>query len=155
MKTMKRFLCSSLLLLIMCLVCVPTTPTEAATPNPSPASSGYMLLPLVFDRTVSSVSTPVIARIKLPFPATAIAVSASCETADYSSTDETYKIDVLEGGTTILSAPINMLAADTVYEGTISDKTLADEGVLTVTLDVAGTTPSVTDVTVLLVLKRL
>lgn len=129
-------------------------PALAATTNPSPASPGYMVLPLVFDRTVAAVSTPVIARIKLPFAATVVSVSGSCETADYASTDEVYEIDVLEAGTTILSAPIGLAAADTVYDGTVSDAALADEAVITVALDVAGTTPSITDVTVLLVLKR-
>jgi hypothetical protein len=127
----------------------------AATANPLPTSPGYMVMPLVFDRNVAAVSTPVIARIKMPFPAKVVAVQASCETADYASTDETYKIDVLEGATSILSAPIDMVAADTIYSGTVSDSKVADEAVVTVTLDVAGTTPSVTDVTVLLVLKRL
>lgn len=142
------------MVLIAALVLVATMPAFAVT-NPPPGAAGYMVMPITFDRTVSAVSTPVIARVKLPFPAAVVAVQASCETADYASTDETYKIDVLEAGTTILSAPINMVAADTVYSGTVSDKKLADEAVLTITLDVAGTTPSVTDVTVLLVLKRL
>lgn len=149
---MKRF--SHLFVLLAVLLSM-VMPAMAATTNPSPASSGYMVVPIVFDRTVAAVSTPVIARIKLPFPAAVISVSGSCETADYTSTDETYKINVLEAGTTILSAPINMVAADTVYDGTVSDAALADEAVVTVTLDAAGTTPSITDVTVLLVLKRL
>ena len=152
---MKRFYGLLLLLPLFCLLCLPVSPAGAATTNPSPASSGYMVLPLIFDRTVSTASTPVIARLKMPFPATVVGVTASCETADYASTDETYKIDVLEAGTTILSAPISMVAADTVYAGTLADSALADESVVTVTLDVAGTTPSVTDVSVLLVLKRL
>lgn len=149
---MKR-LCSSALLLLVLLVWF--APAFAATANPVPGSTGVMVLPLVFDRTVAAVSTPTIARIKLPFPARVLSVSASTETADYASTDEVYTIDVLEAGTTILTAPIDMLAADTVYDGAIADATLADESVVTVALDVAGTTPSITDVTVLLVLKRL
>jgi len=144
---------SSLFVLLAMLLCL-AVPGFAATTNPSPGSAGYMVMPLVFDRTVAAVSTPVIARIKLPFPATVVSVSASCETADYTSTDEVYEIDVLEAGTTILSSAIDLAAADTVYDGTVSDAALADEAVVTVTLDAAGTTPSITDVTVLLVLKR-
>lgn len=144
-----------LLLFVLIFVMVFAVSVPAATTNPAPGSSGYMVIPLTFSRTVTTVSTPVIARIKLPFPAAVVAVQSSLETGDYASTDETYKVDVLEAGTSILSAPINMLAADTVYSGTVSDARLADEAVMTVTLDVAGTTPSVSDVTVLLVLKRL
>jgi len=151
MKRYLRNICSVATMLILLAM---TLPAFAVT-NPPPGAAGYMVMPVTFDRTISAVSTPVIARIKLPFPAAVVAVQASCETADYASTDETYKVDVLEAGTTILSAPINMVAADTVYSGTVTDKKLADEAVLTITLDVAGTTPSVTDVTVLLVLKRL
>jgi hypothetical protein len=150
---MKKLFTGSLLPLLILLTL--TLPAMAATVNPSPASSGYMVLPLTFDRTVTTVSSPVIARIKAPFPCAVVGVTASLETGDYASTDETYKVDVLEAGTTILSAPINMLAADTVYAGTLADTAIADEAVVTVVLDVAGTTPSVSDVTVLLVLKRL
>lgn len=150
-----KSLAAILLLAVLCLLCVPTPPASAATANPSPASSGYMMLPLTFDRAVTTVSAPVIARIKTPWPATVVGVTASCETADYASTDEHYKIDIKEGATSILSAPIDMVAADTVYDGTVSDTTLADEAVLTVILDVTGTTPSVEDVSVLLILKRL
>lgn len=127
----------------------------AATTNPSPASPGYMVLPVTFSRTISAVSTPVMARIKLPFPAAVVSVTASAETADYASTDEVYTVDVLEGATSILSSAITLVAADTVYQGTVSDEALADEAVLTLVLGVAGTTPSITDVTTTLVLKRL
>lgn len=149
---MKNFKGSSLLVIALLLLF--WAPAFAAVTNFAEAIPGIQTIPLVFDRTVSAVSTPVIARIKLPFKAQVLGVSASLETGDYASTDETYKIDVLEAGTTILSAPINMLAADTVYEGTLADTSIADEAVVTVTLDVAGTTPSVTDVTVLLTVRR-
>jgi hypothetical protein len=114
-----------------------------------------MVLPVTMNRAITAVSAPVIARIQLPYPATVVGVTASCETADYASTDEVYTIDVKEGATTILSAPIDLVAADTVYTGTLADTAIADEAVLTVILDVSGTTPSVEDVTVLLILKRL
>lgn len=144
-----------LLTAVLCLLCVPVPPASAATANPSPASPGYMAVPITMNRAVTTVSAPVIARIKAPWPATVIGVTASCETADYASTDEHYKIDIKEGASSILSAPIDMVAADTVYDGTLSDTTIADEAVLTVILDVSGTTPSVEDVSVLLLLKRL
>jgi len=143
------------LLIISCLLLALSGLGMAATTNPSPASPGYMVLPVVFSRTVAAVSTPVMARIKLPFPAQVVSVTTSCETADYTSTDEVYTVDVQEAGTSILSAAIGLAAADTVYQGTVTDAALADEAVLTVVLDVAGTTPSITDVTTLLVLKRL
>lgn len=146
---LKRFFLPLLLILALVL------PAQAATVNPSPGSPGYMMLPITMNRAVTTVSAPVIARFQVPYGFTVVGVTASCETADYASTDEAYKIDVKEGATSILSAPINMLAADTVYAGTLADTAIADEAVVTVILDVAGTTPSVEDVTVLLVLKRI
>lgn len=149
---MKHFKGSSILVIaLLLLFCAPAF---AAVTNYSEAIPGIQVVSVTMNRAVTTVSTPVIARIKLPFKAQVLGVSASLETGDYASTDETYKIDVLEAGTTILSAPINMLAADTVYEGTLADTSIADEAVVTVALDVAGTTPSVTDVTVLLTLRR-
>ena len=91
----------------------------------------------------------------ISFSFAAALAAASAETADYASTDEVYTVDVQEAGTTILSSAITLAAADTVYQGTVSDEALADEAVLTLVLGVAGTTPSITDVTTTLVLKRL
>ena len=110
-------------MLLAVLLLAPVT-AMAATTNPSPASPGYMVMPIVFDRTVAAASTVVMARIKVPFAYTVIGVTASCETADYASEDEVYTVDVQEAGTTILSSAINLAAADTVYDGTVSDTAL-------------------------------
>lgn len=144
-----------LVILMACMLLVPALSSLAATTNPSPASSGYMVMPITFSRTISAVSTPVMARIKVPFPAAVVSVTAAAETADYTSTDEVYTVDVLEGSTSILHSAIGLAAADTVYQGVVDDKSMADESVLTVVLSAAGTTPSITDVTTTLVLKRL
>lgn len=153
LKIEKLALFTTLLVLTMLLGW--GAPMHAATTNPSPASPGYMVMTIPFSRTVAAVSTPVMARIKLPFPAAVVSVSASAETADYASTDEVYSVDVQEAGTTILDDPIGIAQADTVYDGVLVDKALADEAVLTLVLSAAGTTPSITDVTTTLVLKRL
>jgi hypothetical protein len=129
-------------------------PAPAATTNYSESITGIQVIPVTFSRTVTTVSTPVIARLKFPFKAEVLSVVASAETTDLASTDEVYTIDVLEAGTTILSSGIVLAAADTVYQGTLADTHIADEAVVTVTLDVAGTTPSISDVTVLLTVRR-
>lgn len=143
------------IVLLLALFLVVAGGALAATTNPSPGSPGYMVMPITFSRTISAASTPVMARIKLPFPAAVVSVTAAAETADYTSTDEVYTVDVLEGATSILDAAIGLAAADTVYQGVVDDKALADESVLTLVLSAAGTTPSITDVTTTLVLKRL
>jgi hypothetical protein len=151
MKSFRWGLGALLLILIPLVLALPAL---AATANFSEVVTGIQVVPVTMNRAVTAVSAPVIARLQLPFKAQVLGVSSSCETADYASTDEVYTIDVLEAGTTILSAPIDMVAADTVYEGTLADTTIADEAVVTVVLDVSGTTPSVEDVTVLLTLRR-
>lgn len=143
------------LLMLLTMLLGVIAPMQAATTNPSPGSPGYMVIPVTFSRTVTAVSTVQMARLKMPFPAAVVSVTTSCETADYASTDEVYTVNVKEGATSILSSAITLTAADTVYQGTVSDAALTDEAVVTIELGVAGTTPSVTDVTTLLVLKRL
>lgn len=151
---MKHF-CSVFPLLFLLIFPIAFTPAFAATVNPSPASPGYMTIPITMNRAVTTVSAPVIARIKAPWPLAVVGITASLETGDFASTDEHYKIDVKEGATSILTTPLDLVAADTVYSAVVTDKAIADEAVLTVILDVTGTTPSVEDVTCLLVLKRL
>ncbi|MEX2372411.1 MAG: hypothetical protein WD800_01285, partial [Dehalococcoidia bacterium] len=68
-------------------------------------------------------------------------------------TTPTLTVDVLEGGVTVLSAPI-AVTAGTVAEGTITDANLADESTITVNLVITGTSPTWNDITVLLTLVR-
>lgn len=144
---MKKFLLTPLLLLAMAL------PALAATANPSPASSGYMVLPLSFDRQITATATPI--KFKLPFACQVVGVTASAVTLDKTTTDETYTVDVKEGSTSILSSAITLTAAGTFYDGTVSDDTLADESTISVVFTLGGTTPIMTDAMVTLVLKRL
>ena len=149
---MKRFnLCLAVLLVFLAALLL-VAPAMAGTTNPSPASPGYEVIPLFY--SYSTTATVTMERIKVPFPYHVVSVTASCESADYTDTDETYTVDVKEAGTSILSAPIGLAAAATVYDGTVSDAELADESILTVVLTVGGTTPSINGVDVLLVLKR-
>lgn len=143
---MKRFLLIPLLLLGMAL------PAMAATANPSPASSGYMVLPLSFDRQITATATPI--KFKVPFPCQVVGVTASAVTLDKTTTDETYTVDVKEGSTSILSSPISLAVAGTIYDGAVTDAAIADEATLSVTFTLGGTTPIMTDAMVLLVLKR-
>lgn len=147
MRNFKSSMLVFLLLLIM------AAPVFAATTNPGPGSAGYMVLPLTFDRTITATATPI--KFKLPFPATVVGVTASAVTLDTGDANETYTVDIKEGATSILSSAISLAAAGTIYDGTLSDTTIADEATLSVVFTLGGTTPSLTDATVLLVLKRL
>lgn len=141
-------LCCVLLLISLLL---PLGQSFAATANPSPASPGYMVLPLQISKQWTASTTAVV-RFKSPFPCAVVNVYATARASG--GTSPTLTVDVKEAGSTILSAPISVTAG-TVNEGTISDAALADEAVITVDLTIGGTSPTWDDITVVLVLKRL
>ena len=104
----------------------------------------YIILPLHVCRQITA-SVTAIFRFKMPAKATLIGVSASARASG--GTTPTLTVDLLETGVSVLSAPI-AVTAGAVAEGTITDKELADEAVMTVNLAVTGTTPTWDDITV-------
>jgi len=99
-----------------------------------------------------TATTANVARLTLPFKAQVLGISASARASG--GTTPTLTVDVLEGGTTILSAPV-AVTAGAVAEATVTDTTLADEAAITVTLTIGGTTPTWNDIVVLITLVRL
>lgn len=127
---------------------------EAATTNPSTASTGYWTLAIPLTGTTSggalgmgTLTNKV--RFKMPWPATLIGASAIYRTGG-STSGQT--VDVTEAGTSVLSTPI-VMNSTTVTEGTISDAAIADEAVIGITTVVTSTT-AVSDPTVQLIFKR-
>ncbi len=137
--------------MIMPMITMPG-PAHAAVTNYPEVVTGIQALPFHFSRVITATATPI--TFKLPFKAEVLGVSAHAKVLDTVDGNETYTVDVQEGGTTILSSAISLAAQDTVYEGTLSDTSLADESTITVVLTLGGTTPSLTDLTVLLTLRR-
>jgi len=150
-KWINSFTTMMLVMAMLALLCI--SPAMAATSNPSPASSGYIVMPLTFSRAITATATPI--KFRLPYPCTLISMTACAVTLDFTDTTETYTVDLQEGGTTVLSSAVSLAAAGTIYSATISDAALADEATMTLVLTLGGTTPSLTDLTVLLVLRRL
>ncbi len=107
-----------------------------------------MVLPFVLTGALSGGALTGVVKFNLPFKATLITVQASCRAL----TGGPPTVDLKLGGTSVLSAVITLTAAGTVYEGTISTSAITDEGAITI--DIATGT-SVTDTTIILVLKRL
>ena len=142
---MKRFRKILSVLMILTILMLPLA-AFAATPNPSPASPGYMVVPFHLSGSYAAAATGAV-KFNMPFPATLISVQASCR----ANTGTAPTIDVKLGGTSVLSSVITMTTGGTVYEGTISTSAITDEGVITIDLGV-GTT--CVDTTVILVLKR-
>lgn len=99
-----------------------------------------------------TATTAGVVKLTLPYKAKLIGVSATARASG--GTSPTLTVDVKEGGTTVLSAPIS-ITAGTVAEGTITDASLADEAAITVDLTIGGTSPTWNDITVLLTIVRL
>lgn len=125
--------------------------SQAATKNYPEVINGIQIVPITFSNTTSTV-TPV--TFRLPFKAQVIGVSCHARTIDLTTTDETYTVDIKEGGTSVLSSAISILAAGTIYEGTVSDSYIADEATVTTVVTLGGTTPILNDLTVLLTIRR-
>lgn len=122
----------------------------AATPNVAVGAGQVAVFPLHISGQYTA-TTASVARFALPFPCDALGVGASARASG--GTAPTLTVDVLEAGTTILSAPISVTAG-AFSEGTITDTALADEAAITVTLTIGGTSPTWNDITVLLTCAR-
>ncbi len=129
-----------------------TARATVSTTNPSPASPGYIVLPLTFSRTITATATPIV--FQLPYPCTLVSMTARGEVLDTSSGDETYTVDLKMGSTSVLNAALSLAAQATTYQASIKTSALTDESTMSVVLTLGGTTPSLTDCTVFLVLKR-
>lgn len=98
-----------------------------------------------------TATTAGVVRFKLPYAAKLVGVSATARASG--GTTPTLTVDVKEGGTTVLSAPVS-ITAGTVSEGTITDSLLADESTITADLTIGGTSPTWNDITLLLTVVR-
>ena len=132
------------------LMLTPTAPAQADTANISVATSGVMVVPLHLDGQFTTTTTAV-ARIKLPFKAKVLGISASARASG--GTTPTLTVDVKDDGTTMLSAPV-VITAGAVAEATLANTQIADESVLTVDLAITGTSPTWDDIDVLLTIVR-
>ena len=95
-----------------------------------------------------------IATFQMPMKATATEVSVCARDIDTVDTDETYTVDIEEAGTSILSSAISITADNTCVVGTISDSALADNAKIEVVLTLGGTTPTIDDLTILMMMEQ-
>ncbi len=94
-----------------------------------------------------------VATFQMPFSATLVEVSATARDIDTGDADETYTVDLEEGGTSVLSSAISIVADNTPVVGTVSDTAIADNAKMEVVLTLGGTTPTLDDLTVLIIFK--
>jgi len=125
-------------------------PALAATPNYSPATP-VVVLPFHISGQYTATTAGVV-KITLPFKAKLIGISATARASG--GTTPTLTVDLKQGASSVLSAPIS-ITAGTVAEGTITTSTLADESTITVDLTIGGTSPTWDDIMVLVTVARL
>jgi hypothetical protein len=128
----------------------PLAPAIAATPNVTPGAGQVVVIPLHLSQQYTASQTAV-ARFAMPFPAHVLGVGASARASG--GTSPTLTVDVLSGGTTILSAPF-AVTAGAYSEGTVTVAAIPDENAITVNLAIGGTTPTWNDITVLITVAR-
>lgn len=116
----------------------------AATQNYS--SINVELVPLQISGQWTATTASVV-KFAIPAKMKLIGVSATARASG--GTTPALTVDVLAGGTSVLSAPIS-ITAGTVAEGTITTSAIADESVVTVNLAITGTSPTWNDITVML-----
>ena len=122
----------------------------AATPNVAVGAGQVVVIPFLIAGQRTASQTAVV-RFAMPFPANVLGVSASARASG--GTTPTLTVDVLSGGTTILSAPI-AVTAGAVAEGTVSTAAIPDENAITVDTAITGTNPTWDDITILITVSR-
>lgn len=132
------------------------SPARAVTPN-IPLTAQEMVIPIQLSGTYTATSVAV-AKFKLPFRAYVLGVSATAQSS--AGTTPTLTVDVLDAGTSILSAPL-AVTAGAVTEGNVAAGNLAtpelpDESLVSVNLAIGGSgeTLGFNNITVLITLAR-
>lgn len=125
-------------------------PADAVTPNYSTAIPGVVVVPVHLSGQYTADVTAV-AKIKLPFRAQIVGVSATARASG--GTTPTLTVDVQDDGVTVLTAPV-AITAGAVAEAALATATIADESIVTIDLAITGTTPTWDDIDVLLTLIR-
>jgi hypothetical protein len=123
---------------------------RAATPN-YPLGTGVEMITFHVSGQYTA-TTAGVAKWLQPFKAKLIGFSASARASG--GTSPTLTVDLKQGGTTMLSAPVS-LTAGTPAEGTLASSTIADEATMTVDFTIGGTSPTWNDITIIVTVARL
>lgn len=123
---------------------------EAATTNYSEVINGIQVVPIALPGQYTATAATV--KFRLPFKAEVLGVSATARASG--GTGPILEVDLTEDGTSILSSPMN-ITAGAITEGTVSDKSLADESSVGIQLNIRGVdSPTWNDITTLMTIRR-
>ena len=148
---MKKLFTSVIGLVLALVLLLPIAPASAATTNYSSAVPGIVPFTFFMDGQFTTTQTGVI-KFNMPFKARLIGAQISCEAV--TGTSPQNAVDIKDDGTTVLSATMDVTAADTVVEGTVSAPAIADESVMTVDFTITGTSPTFDDCVLILLVAR-
>jgi hypothetical protein len=141
-----------LLMLFLALSMAPSK-ARADTPNPSSGSSGYETFVFHLPGAYTATTTPI--KFKAPWPYRALSVSVHARSVSGSSLEASQTADVKQGTTSLLAAPVQIINSDTTYGAAMATApNIPDESEVSVILNMTGSNPSVSDVTVTLGVKR-
>lgn len=115
------------------------------------APNAYFTVPMTYRGRFTTTVSP-LATYQMPFAATLSEVSAAARRLNTEG-NETYQINCLEAGTTVLSSQISLTANETAVVGTVSDASIADNAKMTMVLTLGGSTPQLDDLMVLMTFK--
>ena len=144
-----------LALIIFAMILAPVA--HGATANPSPASTGYETVVLYVPGAITSTATPIAWKSPWPYRVLSISAYARSITTTCVTTPPSYSIQVKQGTTNLLSPALAILTtqAATVLDGVLtSAPNITDEATVSVLLTLAGESPSITDLTLIMSIKR-
>lgn len=99
-----------------------------------------------------TATTAGVAKFKLPFAAKLINATAYARASG--GTTPTLTIDVKNGASSVLNAPFSLTAGTVGEATTVTSPNFADESVVSIDLNIGGTSPTWNDITVILMLVR-
>ncbi len=149
---MKRFKASLIMMMILALLAF-SIPVQAATDNPSTGSTGYETWVFHVSGTFTSTVTPI--QFKVPWPYRVLSVSVFARSVSGTSNVASQTVDLQASSTSLLTTPVQIISSATVTDGTLATTpSITDEATLSVILNMTGTSPSLTDLTVVVPVKR-
>ncbi len=122
----------------------------AQTANYAPQIAGLTVIPFHVSGQYTATTNGVI-RFALPFRARVLSVQANARASG--GTSPTLTVDVLNGATSMLTAPV-AITAGTVAFASIATPVHADESTINVNFAIGGTSPTWNDITVVLTVMR-
>lgn len=149
----KRFLT---LIMVFAMVLTFTGGAIAQTANPGPTLTGYETLFIPINNITAAGTVTATARFKAPWPYQVVAVSTSARAS--SGTTPTLTLDLKSGSTSVFTTPCSVTAGAVTtctLSTTVANRTLGDEATITVDAVAGGTTPTFSDITLMVAVKRL